>query len=58
MAKSSERIDTLRTRTEACRLRAAMTNDPALRATFRDLAEQWEMMAQQIAEMEAQRTPG
>jgi hypothetical protein len=55
MAKADERIETFRKRAEGCRLRAAMTNDPALRATFRELAEQWQAMAQQIAEMEAQR---
>jgi len=42
-------------RAKACRSRAEMTNDPEIRATFLDLAHQWETMARQIAELEVER---
>jgi hypothetical protein len=51
----NERANSYRGRAGACRIAAQMTNNRDIRATYLDLASQWEMLAGQIERLESER---
>jgi len=52
---SSERVNAYRARAEECRIAALRSTYPDVRTTYWQLAEQWETMARQIEQIEAER---
>jgi hypothetical protein len=57
MPQPSERINSFLERAEACRVAAEYANDPEARVTYLDLANSWQILAEQVERLEAKREP-
>jgi hypothetical protein len=54
MPRPSARVNAYLSKAVACRIAAELTDRPAIRTKYLDLGKQWETMAEQIEQVEAE----
>ena len=55
MPQPSERVDSFLERARACRVAAEMASNADARATYSDLADSWQTLAEHVGHLDAKR---